>query len=78
MPPGLSPSTKGSPANKLKRKYKMQNNTEIVPFGKYKDQPVEIMLADQNYLEWITLEQIHQLSPCQPCNHNSPHLMQAT
>ncbi len=32
----------------------MQNNTEIVPFGKYKDQPVEIMLADQNYLEWIT------------------------
>jgi hypothetical protein len=29
-------------------------NSEIVPFGKYKDQPVELMLADQNYLEWIT------------------------
>jgi len=29
-------------------------NLEIVPFGKYKDQPIEVMLADQNYLEWIT------------------------
>jgi hypothetical protein len=28
-------------------------NTEIVPFGKYKNQPIELMLADQNYLEWI-------------------------
>lgn len=28
-------------------------NTEIVPFGKYKDRPVEAMLADQNYVEWI-------------------------
>ena len=26
---------------------------EIVPFGKYKDKPVEILAADKEYLEWL-------------------------
>jgi hypothetical protein len=26
---------------------------ESVPFGKYKDQPIETLLADQSYLDWI-------------------------
>lgn len=26
---------------------------EIVPFGKYKDQPVEVLLADQQYVGWL-------------------------
>jgi uncharacterized protein (DUF3820 family) len=25
----------------------------IVPFGKYRGQPVEVMLADQDYLRWV-------------------------
>ena len=28
--------------------------SSIVPFGKYKDQPVELMLADADYLQWVT------------------------
>jgi hypothetical protein len=31
----------------------MNTNTEIVPFGKYKDQPLELMLADEDYLSWV-------------------------
>jgi hypothetical protein len=33
----------------------MNPNSEkdIVPFGKYRDQPVEAMLADQNYVQWV-------------------------
>jgi hypothetical protein len=27
--------------------------TNIVPFGKYKDRPVEEMIADTNYIEWL-------------------------
>jgi hypothetical protein len=30
-----------------------QDDSSIVPFGKYRDQPVEVMLADQNYLQWV-------------------------
>lgn len=26
---------------------------EIVPFGKYKGQPIEVMTADQQYVEWL-------------------------
>jgi hypothetical protein len=29
---------------------------EVVPFGKYKGQPIEVMLADQNYLGWVTAQ----------------------
>ncbi len=29
------------------------NNTKLVPFGKYKDQPIEILLNDTNYSEWM-------------------------
>jgi hypothetical protein len=28
-------------------------DTKIVPFGKYKGQPIERMLADQSYLQWL-------------------------
>jgi hypothetical protein len=34
----------------------MKSNTEIVPFGKYKDQPIELMLADQDYLHWVSTQ----------------------
>jgi len=37
--------------------YKFQppkEDSSIVPFGKYKGQRTEIMLADQNYMEWLT------------------------
>ena len=27
--------------------------SEIIPFGKYKDKPLETMLADQNYIDWL-------------------------
>ena len=30
----------------------MTENGEIVPFGKYKGQPVERMMADASYCEW--------------------------
>jgi hypothetical protein len=30
------------------------SGTQIVPFGKYSGQPVEVMLADEGYLEWVT------------------------
>ena len=29
-------------------------NAEIVPFGKYKGQPVELLIADSDYCEWLT------------------------
>jgi len=29
------------------------NNTKLVPFGKYKEQPIEVLLEDTNYTEWI-------------------------
>jgi hypothetical protein len=29
------------------------DETDLVPFGKYRGQPVESMLADQNYLQWV-------------------------
>jgi hypothetical protein len=29
-------------------------NSEIVPFGKYKNQPLETLLAHQSYLEWVS------------------------
>lgn len=29
---------------------------EVVPFGKYKGQPVEIMAADADYCEWLTAQ----------------------
>ena len=39
----------------------MKNNPQaagtgdsLVPFGKYKGQPLELMLADQDYLQWVT------------------------
>ena len=28
---------------------------DIVPFGKYKGQPVESLLADQDYMRWLVL-----------------------
>jgi hypothetical protein len=28
-------------------------DSKIVPFGKYKDQPVETLLADSDYLQWL-------------------------
>src|SRR5215475_10974387 len=28
-------------------------SAEIVPFGKYKDQPAEALLADRDYCEWL-------------------------
>lgn len=32
----------------------MQNNTlEIIPFGKYKGQPVEVLQHDKQYLDWL-------------------------
>jgi hypothetical protein len=30
-----------------------QDDSSIVPFGKYRGQPVEVMLADSGYVEWI-------------------------
>jgi hypothetical protein len=27
--------------------------TDVVPFGKYKDQPVATLLADRNYTDWL-------------------------
>jgi len=30
------------------------NDSAIVPFGKYQGQPIETLLADQNYLQWVT------------------------
>lgn len=30
------------------------NGPEIVPFGKYKGQPVEVLTADTDYCEWLT------------------------
>lgn len=32
------------------------NNLEIVPFGKYKGKPIEILLADGAYIEWLKLQ----------------------
>jgi len=32
----------------------MPNDCAIVPFVKYQGQPVETLLADQNYLQWVT------------------------
>lgn len=30
------------------------SSPEVVPFGKYKGQPVEVMAADTDYCEWLT------------------------
>jgi hypothetical protein len=32
----------------------MQAMNEVVPFGKYKDQPVEVLAADRDYARWLT------------------------
>lgn len=29
------------------------DDSAIVPFGKYNGQPIEVLLADQNYLQWV-------------------------
>jgi hypothetical protein len=34
--------------------FSASDDSAIVPFGKYKDQPIEVLLADQNYREWVT------------------------
>ena len=31
----------------------MNNSTEIIPFGKYKGQPVEVLSQDKQYLDWL-------------------------
>lgn len=31
-------------------------NAEVVPFGKYKGQPVAALAADENYCEWLTAQ----------------------
>ena len=28
--------------------------SELIPFGKYKAQPVEVMAQDEGYVEWLT------------------------
>src|SRR4029077_5507526 len=33
-----------------------EENKDIVPFGKYRGQPLEVMLADQGYLQWVTAQ----------------------
>lgn len=33
--------------------YNMNTDAEIVPFGKYTGQPVETLLADSDYLQWV-------------------------
>src|SRR6266702_1847298 len=33
-----------------------QTGGEIVPFGKYKGQPAELLLADTDYCEWLTAQ----------------------
>jgi hypothetical protein len=30
-----------------------KNMNEIVPFGKYRNQPIEVMLQDRSYVEWL-------------------------
>lgn len=34
----------------------MTGSTAVVPFGKYKGEPVEVVLADKGYLDWITAQ----------------------
>jgi hypothetical protein len=34
-------------------KYVSSQDQSVVPFGKYRGQPVDVMLADRGYLEWI-------------------------
>jgi hypothetical protein len=29
------------------------SDSDIIPFGKYRDQPIEVLLADSQYLAWI-------------------------
>jgi hypothetical protein len=31
----------------------MNSNTELIPFGKYKGQPVEVLSQDKQYLDWL-------------------------
>jgi hypothetical protein len=35
-------------------KHPAPQGAEIVPFGKYKGQPLELLLADQDYLHWVS------------------------
>jgi len=30
--------------------------SELIPFGKYKGQPVEVMAQDKQYAEWLTAQ----------------------
>jgi hypothetical protein len=30
-----------------------QQSSDLVPFGKYAGQPVDALLADENYLQWL-------------------------
>jgi hypothetical protein len=43
--------------NRLMSEYKFQppseNSLKLVPFGKYKGQPVETMLSDRDYIDWV-------------------------
>ena len=34
----------------------MENSTRLVPFGKYKGQPVEVMQMDTGYCEWLSTQ----------------------
>lgn len=34
----------------------MGENYTVVPFGKYKDKPIEVMLGDQQYLDWLSAQ----------------------
>ncbi len=29
---------------------------EVIPFGKYKGQPVEVVVQDRQYVEWLTAQ----------------------
>ena len=30
--------------------------SELIPFGKYKGQPVEVLAQDKGYVEWLTAQ----------------------
>jgi hypothetical protein len=37
-------------------RYRQSAGTDIMPFGKYKDQPIDLVLADQDYVEWLSTQ----------------------
>ena len=50
------PDARRAPRTETEKEEKQTVSADIVPFSKYKGQPVESLLADQDYMRWVVAQ----------------------